>query len=224
MIKKSMALILTLLLLAIAGPIAGEEMAREGSSSGKTYWTGTFDVLPMGKERVQMNYVGYSVVISDTKKDFTHLASGHVVGGLLAVKGVYKNDSGMMSFTRPDGDRIFATYKCSGTLGKNAKGTYTIVGGTGKFVGITGTGEFTRHSLRPPPKEFLQASAFKKPLGNCLKRSKPDFRCFIYGRVRNGSAFFNSQESVSKRFSLFKVKEGENFNQRNTLSISRIKI
>ena len=31
-------------------------------------------------------------------------------------------------------------------------------------------------------------------------------------------------EPVSKRSSLFKVKEGENFNRRNTLSILRIKI
>jgi len=30
------------------------------------------------------------------------------------------------------------------------------------------------------------------------------------------------REPVSKRFSLFKVKEGENFNHRNTWSISRI--
>ncbi len=34
----------------------------------------------------------------------------------------------------------------------------------------------------------------------------------------------NSMESVSKRFSLVKVKESENFNRRNTLSILRIKI
>ena len=39
--------------------------------------------------------------------------------------------------------------------------------------------------------------------------------------------FFNyikQNEPVSKCFSLFKVKEGENFSRRNTLSISRIKI
>jgi len=34
----------------------------------------------------------------------------------------------------------------------------------------------------------------------------------------------DATEPVSKRFSLFKVEEGENFNHRNTLSISRIKI
>ncbi len=35
---------------------------------------------------------------------------------------------------------------------------------------------------------------------------------------------FKVNEPVSKRFSLFKVKEGENFNHRNTFSISRIKM
>jgi len=162
MIKKSVALILTLSLLAIAGPVAGEEMARDGSGSSKTYLTGTFDVLPMGKERVQMNYVAYGVVVSDTKKGLTHLATGNFVGGMLAVKGVYENDSGLMSFTRPDGDQIFATYKCSGTLGKSGKGTYTIVGGTGKFVGITGKGEFTRHSLRAPAKGVFASFSVAK--------------------------------------------------------------
>ncbi len=162
MIKKSMALILTLLLLAIAGPVVGEEMAREGSSSSRIYWTGTFDVLPMGKERVQMNYEGYSVQVSDTEKGLLHHATGHVVGGLLAVKGVYENDSGLISYTRPDGDQIFVTYKCSGTMGKSAKGTITLVGGTGKFIGITGTGEFTRNSLRAPAKGVFASFAVSK--------------------------------------------------------------
>ena len=36
--------------------------------------------------------------------------------------------------------------------------------------------------------------------------------------------YMNIQEPVVKRFSLFKDKEGENFNQRNTFSISKIKI
>ena len=162
MIKKSMALILTLLLLAIAGPVVAEEMAREGSGSSRMYWTGTYDVLAMGKERAQMNYVGYCVRVSDTKKGLFHHASGHVVGGMLIVKGVFENDSGLISYTRPDGDKIFLTYKCSGTMGKSAKGTATFVGGTGKFVGITGTGEFTRHSLRAPAKGVFASFSVSK--------------------------------------------------------------
>jgi hypothetical protein len=69
---------------------------------------------------------------------------------MIIQKGVYENDTGLISYTRPDGDQIFLTYKCSGTVGKSANGTATIVGGTWNFVGITGTSEFSRHSLRPP--------------------------------------------------------------------------
>jgi hypothetical protein len=116
----------------------------------------------MGEERVQMNYVAYGVSVSDTGKGIFHNASGHVVEGLLAVKGIYENDSGFVSFTRPDGDKVFYTYKASGALGKSAKGTFTFVGGTGKFVGIQGSGEFTRHSLRPPAKGVFASFSVSK--------------------------------------------------------------
>ncbi len=56
MIKVYTAFILALLLLAIAGPVMGEEMARDGSGLGRTYWTGSFDVLTMGKKCVQMKF------------------------------------------------------------------------------------------------------------------------------------------------------------------------
>jgi hypothetical protein len=46
--------------------------------------------------------------------------------------------------------------------------------------------------------------------------------------VQRPKACFSTQsqygELISKRFSLVKVKAGENFNRRNTLSISRIEI
>jgi len=162
MLNKSMALILTLLILATAGPVVAEEMAREGSSSGRTYWTGTFTALPMGKELVQMNYEGHSVTVSDTGKGLLHNATAHVVGGMLIKKGIYENDTGLLSFTRPDGDKVFATYKASGTVGKSAKGTATYVGGTGKFEGITSTTEFNRYSLRPPAKGFFGSFSISK--------------------------------------------------------------
>ena len=37
-------------------------------------------------------------------------------------------------------------------MGKGSKGTGTIVGGTGKFNGITGTIEYNGYQLRPPAK------------------------------------------------------------------------
>ena len=145
---------LALAILVAFVPISNAEMAKEGSASGPTYWITKYTILPMGKETVQINYEGWGVSQSPTGEGILHNASCHVVGGLLAVKGVYENDSGMASFTRPDGDQVFITYKCSGVAGKTGKGTFTYVGGTGKFVGIQGSGEFTRYTLRPPADGF----------------------------------------------------------------------
>jgi len=152
MLRKSTALILVLLFVATAGPVMAEEMAREGSSTIRAYWTVTMTALPMDKELVQINYEGYGVVVGDTEKSFLHNASAHVVGGMLISKGVYENDSGLVTYTRPDGEKIFAAFKGSGQMGKGAKGVGTIVGGTGKFEGITGTIEYNRYQLRPPAK------------------------------------------------------------------------
>ncbi|MFZ0449301.1 MAG: hypothetical protein WAL98_08665 [Desulfatiglandaceae bacterium] len=129
-------------------------MAKEGSFSSRTDWIVKHNILPMGRGLAQVNYEGWGVCQSDTGEGLLHNASAHVVGGLLVVKGVYKNDSGLISYTRPDGDQIFMTYICSAVVGKNAKGTFTYVGGTGKFVGIQGSCEFTRHMLQNPTKEF----------------------------------------------------------------------
>jgi hypothetical protein len=152
MLKKSVVLILSLLILVTAGPVLAEEMAREGSISSRATWAVSMTALPMGEELVQINYDGYGVAASETGKGLLHNASAHVVGGMLIQKGIYNNDSGLICYTRPDGDQIFLTYKTSGQMGKGAKGTGTIVGGTGKFEGITGTMEFTRFQLRPPAK------------------------------------------------------------------------
>ena len=157
--------ILTLALICFLfvgfGLMAYAETAKKGSTSNKGYYTGTFKALPMEKERFQMNYEVFGVLVSDTGEGLFHNASIHVLGALHAVKGAYK-DSGFMVATRPDGDKVFLTYKASGTLRKSAKGTLTYVGGTGKFVGIQGSGQFTRYTLRAPTKGMLASFSVAK--------------------------------------------------------------
>jgi len=68
--KALMILILSLFLVATTGNIFGEEMAKEGSSTGKNYLTGTSKVLPMGEERLQMNYNGSGIYVDDLGKGF----------------------------------------------------------------------------------------------------------------------------------------------------------
>ncbi len=145
--KALMTFILTLFLLATTGAVLGEELAKEGSITGKNYISGTFTVIAMGEERLQMNYEGTGTMVNDAGKGFIHLASVHALGTLHAVKGAFE-ETGFLVMTATDGDKVYAAYKSSGTLGKAAKGTLTYTGGTGRYTGIQGEGEFTRYSLR----------------------------------------------------------------------------
>lgn len=151
--KIFMLSVLVLVLSVVAAPICGEEMAKAGTGSAKGYYTGNLQMLPMEKERVQINYEGFGVISADTGQGLFHNSSQHVLGGMHVVNGAIE-DSGFLVITLLNGDKVFMTYKGSGKMGKSTivKGTFTYVGGTGKVIGIQGGGEFTRYSLQPPAK------------------------------------------------------------------------
>lgn len=144
--KAGTVLIILLFMGALAGNAFCEEVAKEGSIMGKSYLAGTSKVLPMGDERIQMNFEGSGVFVSDNGKGFLHNSAMYAIGTMHAVKGVFE-ESGFMVQTATDGDKVYATWKGSGTFGKAVTGTFTYTGGTGKFTGIEGGGEFTRYAL-----------------------------------------------------------------------------
>jgi hypothetical protein len=164
--KISMTLLLMLLLSITTGTAIAAEMAKEGSGESMSAFSGTFKAIPMAKERVQMNYETFGVVTEAVPESPMYNATMHCLGSLHGVKGIYDNDSGFCSYTRPDGDIIFLTYSAKGQLGGGAgKGTFTIVGGTGKCAGIQGGGEFDRLSgFRPSAKGTFQG--MNKAKGN----------------------------------------------------------
>jgi hypothetical protein len=138
-------------LLTTAGFVFGAEMAKEGSSKGITYYTATSQVHAQGKENVVLNYEarGVSGSVDETSPFF--MTSGICVGSVKGIKGVLK-ESGLCTYTRPDGDQIYMSYEADGKMGAPMKGTFTLVGGTGKCTGMTGNGEFVRTSLKSPAK------------------------------------------------------------------------
>jgi hypothetical protein len=76
-----------------------------------------------------------------------HNASFRCIGAFHGVKGEHNHGSASCVMIRRDGDQIFLTMKSGGKLGGGSKGTLTIVGGTGKLVGIQGSAEFTTKGL-----------------------------------------------------------------------------
>jgi len=146
--KAIIPLVLSLTVLVVFGLEAKAQVPKEGTTSFTSGYSATFKVLTMGEERVQMTYEVMGVGFGDTAEDFSHNTSFRCIGALHALKGDYTgNNSCFCVITRPDGDQIFSIYKFDGKLGGMYKGTYTIIGGTGKLVGIQGSGEVTGVNL-----------------------------------------------------------------------------
>ncbi len=160
--KITLALLLSLVVL-VGFASAQTQIPKEGTSSGIVAFSNTFKALPMGQERVQITYEVFGVVITDSPDAIMHKASQHCLGAMHVIKGAYDDDGGFCVNTRPDGDKIFLTYKASGKMGQNAKGTFTYVGGTGKFVGIQGGGEIERITgVRPAADGTVQGYNISK--------------------------------------------------------------
>jgi len=153
--KITLALLSFLVIIAAFGS-AQAQIPKEGSSSYIIGYSGTYKTVAMGQERIQITYEVLGVIVSDASDCILQNASLRCIGSYHVIKGAYEDDSGFCVCTRPDGDQLFTSYKASGRLGGVGKGTVTYVGGTGKFTGIQGSGEFTRIGVRPAADGTLQ--------------------------------------------------------------------
>lgn len=121
---------------------------KEGNSSGTQIQSGAIQVVPLGKDRARLAYDVSGARVGEPS-DILHNASIRCVGALTVVAGSFDDESGVCILTRPDGDQVFSSFKGAGKAGAQAKGTYKYTGGTGKFAGIEGGGEWTRYNVRP---------------------------------------------------------------------------
>jgi len=152
-----------MLVLVIAFTATVEaQIPKEGNFSFTSAYSGTFKVLAMGQERVQMTYEFMGANIGDTPNDLYQNTSFRCLGASHAVKGEDIDASTFCVSTRPDGDQIFSIYKTTHKMGAGYKGTFTFVGGTGKLVGIQGGGEITGISVRPAAEGTFQEHARQK--------------------------------------------------------------
>jgi len=153
--RTGLALLSILVVLGSFG-LAQAQIPKEGASSYIIAYSGTYKTVAMGQERFQMTYEVLGVIVSDASDCILQNASLRCVGSNHAITGAYEDDNGFCVSTRPDGDQLFTSYKASGKLGGVGKGTFTYVGGTGKFAGIEGGGEFTRIGVRPAAEGTFQ--------------------------------------------------------------------
>jgi len=153
--KMTLFLLSGLVVLMVFG-FAHAQIPKEGAQSYVIGYSGTYKTVAMGQERIQVTYEVLGVIISDASDCILQNASLRCIGSYHVIKGTYEDDTGFCVCTRPDGDQLFTTYKARGARGAVGKGTVAYVGGTGKFIGIQGSGEFSRINVRPAAEGTLQ--------------------------------------------------------------------
>jgi len=146
MAKTVFAGVAVLCFVAVLAAEAGG-IPREGKHTGMNVMGGTFQVVPLGKDQARGMYDVSGVCLGEG--GLLHFASVRCIGGMTILNGAWDDEAGSCIYTRPDGDQAFSSYKASGKVGGEARGSWTYLGGTGKLAGLTGSGEFTRQGARP---------------------------------------------------------------------------
>lgn len=143
--KSILVLILSFVLLAISG-LDAQAQPKEAIEPVNVSWYVTAKVVSLGADRIYMTYEAIGLTVTDTGEGLFHGATARVLGGMTIEKGFYNDEYGCGVWNLPNGDKVFITLKMAGKAGTGgvAKGTFTIIGGTGKCAGIQGGMEGTR--------------------------------------------------------------------------------
>jgi hypothetical protein len=148
--KVFMILIPILFLLVTVGNAFGEDMAKEGATSGRGVSSGTWKGYPLEEGTQFMTWEQKGVSLNDDPKSPFHNLSQNCAGVQLWNKGE-GTTLGYCIGLAPDGDKILFEVKQENLKPGPGlkKGTYKYIGGTGKFAGIEGGGEYSSYGVRP---------------------------------------------------------------------------
>ena len=144
--KKKLVLLVGLVVLFGFGKIVpAGDLPKHSTFTATEYQSGTWKIIVTGasfKEgHTHMNGESMGVLVNDAGAAFLNKASSRCLWALHAVDLVKENETWFTVYTDPDGDKAFMRTVGGGRLLEAAKGTFTFVGGTGKYTGLSGSGE-----------------------------------------------------------------------------------
>ena len=162
MSKATVVIALFTLALTCSADVSAQS-PKQGTTSGTYSHSGTFQALVMGSDHVQINYQDWGVQQENPESTFpAKTAASRCLGAYHATLGAVDNHNGFCAGIDADGDQWFFTYEAAWTLASAQAGTFTYVGGTGKYQGISGGGTFTYQPLRPISEESFQGISLYK--------------------------------------------------------------
>ncbi len=134
-------------ILAAAASVDMVAGAEEGTVKAAATWKARSFAFPVGQDQVYLVGVYSGTLYVDDGKGALHAAS--IVCPATAegdLQSMTKAGQGRCILTDEEGNRVYARFTCKGEL-EGCRGPFTIVGGTGKFDGITGEGEMISRIL-----------------------------------------------------------------------------
>jgi hypothetical protein len=151
-------LIVGLLAGAVLVCCAGQSVAQaqEGTVVALAAWQGQGRAFDLGGgEALFLGAFGGTMFVENAQGDL-HAAQLLCPGTLEARAGSDAYTSqGRCIITARNGDRVFAQWSCTGSIGAGCKGPFRLTGGTGRFQRIAGEGDIV---LRIVLSEFVSLS------------------------------------------------------------------
>lgn len=137
--RKALVVLVTGLSFATLCTAAGaQQLPKSGSINFHTGWKNSADVMSPDDKHVLGRGNVTGVTFNDKGSGPLHLGPANCFESFFIVEGRGR-DKGYCAFGDSDGDRIFTDF--TGTFGPDgANGNNEIIGGTGKYTGIQGSG------------------------------------------------------------------------------------
>jgi hypothetical protein len=160
---KIIVLCVCLLMLFVVEAAAQPKEVTESVTT--TYYV-PVKIIPLGPDSAFLTYDGTGLTVAEKGEGLFHNATIRAVGSLTNEKGKWNDENAAGYWSLINGDKVFFKMKGTGQSPQPgvmgiAKGTVTIIGGTGKCAGIQGTFEMTRYSVPKPAIEGIVQSYVK---------------------------------------------------------------
>jgi hypothetical protein len=127
----------------LAGPARIAVAAEEGAASALATWAGQGRLFQTGEKQALFVGAFQGVLFIENGQGILHAARILCPGSMDVDLGTGdQKGEGRCIVTGRSGDRLFARWTCAGPHLRGCNGKFTLTGGTGKFLGITGESEF----------------------------------------------------------------------------------
>ena len=137
-------IILTLIFTLMSSTTFAESGNFNAAGAGS--WS--LNMMDAGNGNMSITYDGNAGLMDKVSGSIFDKSTMHCIGGLTLVAGKFDDETGMCTFYLIDGEKVYMNYKGKGTGGQGGTGTFIIIGGTGKYENISGSGFSSRQNIR----------------------------------------------------------------------------